>query len=71
MVAIERVSNDPYQSRLTLVELDKVANVENVIPRHYITEDGLGVTEEFVNYCRPLAGGPLVQHARLSSNLNL
>ena len=71
MVAIDRVSDDPYRAELRLVELEKVANVEHKIPRDFINEQGDHVTEEFINYCRPLIGGPLVDHARLSKNLNI
>jgi 6-phosphofructokinase 1 len=37
--------------------LADIANVEHVIPRDWITEDGLMVNEKFIEYVRPLVEG--------------
>ncbi|MBN1411027.1 MAG: 6-phosphofructokinase [Spirochaetales bacterium] len=57
MVGIKRLSNDPYRVKFELVELDKVANYEKKLPDHFINADGNNVTDEFIEYCRPLTGG--------------
>ena len=57
MVIIKRLSDDPYQSTTDLRNVDKVSNVEKVVPREWITEDGTYVTDEFISYVRPLIQG--------------
>lgn len=57
MVAIERVSNAPYQSTYAIHEIDKVANGERTVPREWINEEGDYVTQEFIDYAKPLIEG--------------
>ena len=57
MVIIKRLSDDPYQSTTDLRNVHKVSNVEKVVPRELITEDGTYVTDEFISYVRPLIQG--------------
>ena len=57
MVIIKRLSDDPYQSTTDLRNVHKVPNVEKVVPREWITEDGTYVTDEFISYVRPLIQG--------------
>jgi 6-phosphofructokinase 1 len=59
MVGYKRVSSDPYKIDYELIELAKVANVENVLPDNFINEAGNDVTDAFVEYCKPLIGGEL------------
>ena len=59
MVSYRRVSSDPYRIDYELVELEKVANVENVMPDSFISRAGNDVTPAFVEYCKPLIGGEL------------
>jgi 6-phosphofructokinase 1 len=59
MVSYNRVSTEPYQIDYELVELEKVANVENLLPDNFISEAGNDVTDAFVEYCKPLIGGEL------------
>ena len=54
MVALKRLSNDPYQIITELVPVSLVANREEKVPQGWITHDGLGVTKEFLSYVRPL-----------------
>lgn len=63
MVAIKRTANQPYQSELELVPLVKVANVERKFPLKWINERGNGISKEFQEYCLPLLGEPLPNHA--------
>jgi 6-phosphofructokinase 1 len=59
MVGYTRVSSDPYKIDYELIELAKVANVENVLPDNFINEAGNDVTDAFIEYCKPLIGGEL------------
>ena len=54
MVILKRVSDDPYVCVTDIYDVHKVANVEKKVPREWINEAGDYVTEEFVNYIRPL-----------------
>jgi len=57
MPTIERVSNDPYEWRIGEAPLEKVANVEKMMPKEFITEDGFGITDACREYLRPLIAG--------------
>lgn len=57
MVGIKRVSNDPYASKPELLDLAKCANYENKVPLEWILPGGAGVTEEFIEYMKPLIQG--------------
>lgn len=66
MVAIERVSSQPYISRLSQVPLEQVANAEKRMPADFVKENGSGVDPSFVEYAMPLIGEPLPDYVRLS-----
>ncbi|PNV61112.1 6-phosphofructokinase [Clostridium sp. chh4-2] len=57
MVVIDRVSDDPYQSATGIYDVHKIANGEKLVPRSWINEEGTYVTEEFIDYVRPLIQG--------------
>jgi len=57
MPAITRVSDDPYEWKITEAPLDQVANVEKMLPRDFISPDGYGITEKARTYLRPLMEG--------------
>ncbi len=57
MVKIVRLGNSPYQWTTDLHDLREIANVEHMIPRDWITEDGFLPNEKFVEYVRPLLEG--------------
>lgn len=57
MVVIDRVSDDPYQTATGIYDVHKIANGEKLVPREWITRDGTYVTEEFIDYVRPLIQG--------------
>lgn len=57
MVVIDRVSDDPYQCATGIYDVHKIANGEKLVPRDWITKDGTYVTEEFIDYVRPLIQG--------------
>jgi 6-phosphofructokinase 1 len=57
MPAIRRRSSRPYRWDVVPVPLAEVANVEKTVPRHYITEDGFGITAACRRYLEPLIAG--------------
>jgi 6-phosphofructokinase 1 len=65
MITLERVSASPYRCEAGLAPLEKVANAERPIPDEFISPDRADVTEAFLDYARPLIGGPLPRYARL------
>ncbi len=54
MVALKRLSNDPYQCTTELVDIDKVANLEKKIPVEWINDARTDMLPEFLAYARPL-----------------
>jgi 6-phosphofructokinase len=57
MPAIERTSDQPYRWRIAVAPLEKVANVEKMLPRDFITPDGFGITAKARAYLAPLIRG--------------
>jgi len=57
MPAITRVSDKPYKWKITEAPLDKVANVEKMLPKDFITKDGYGITAKARAYLGPLMKG--------------
>ena len=54
MVVLRRLSTRPYLCVTGLADIGEIANQEKLVPREWITEDGFGVTDEFVRYVYPL-----------------
>ena len=65
MITLERVSQDPYRCDTGLASLEDVANAERQVPDEFIGPEGNDVTSAFIDYARPLIGGPLPPYARL------
>ena len=57
MPTIVRVSNKPYKWKIGSTKLSKVANVEKMMPRNFITEDGFSITQKCRDYLLPLMKG--------------
>lgn len=57
MPVIKRIQDDPYQWEIAIAELKDLANVEKMLPREYITEDGFGITQACRRYLQPLIQG--------------
>jgi 6-phosphofructokinase 1 len=57
MPAIVRVSDRPYRWKIGVAPLDRVANVEKMLPRDYITPDGFHITARGRRYLAPLIRG--------------
>jgi 6-phosphofructokinase 1 len=56
MATILRESDSPYRVRYDKVPLVAVAASARQLPAHWISADGLDVSDEFVRYARPLIG---------------
>ncbi len=57
MVKIVRLQSNPYRSTTELQPLGDIANVEHLVPRDWISEDGFMPNEKFIEYARPLIEG--------------
>ena len=57
MPTIDRVSHKPYKWKIGMAPLSQVANQEKMLPRDYITEDGLHITAKARRYLAPLIRG--------------
>lgn len=57
MPTIVRTSNRPYRWKIGMAKLEKVANVEKMLPRDYITSDGFHITAKGRRYLAPLIKG--------------
>ncbi len=57
MVAFEREKGAEYKSGIKLINLLDVANKEKKVPLEWITKDGAGVNEKFIEYALPLIQG--------------
>jgi ATP-dependent phosphofructokinase / diphosphate-dependent phosphofructokinase len=57
MPTIDRTSNKPYKWKVGMAQLSEVANVEKMMPKDFITEDGFGITEQCREYLEPLIKG--------------
>jgi len=61
MALLKRVSNDPYICVTDTYDVKEVANLAKEVPTSMINENGDNVTEEFIEYVRPLIEGELSQ----------
>lgn len=77
MLTIERLNTPDYQWTIGTAPLKDVANIENTLPRAFITQDGFGITQACRDYLLPLIQGesypPFVRglpdYVRLQKNL--
>ena len=60
MVKLVRLQNSPYKWTTDLQPLGDIANVEHLIPRDWISEDGFLPNEKFIEYAHPLIEGELL-----------
>ncbi len=59
MVAFKRAEGSRYKCEYVLVPLTSVANYEKKVPAEWITPDGTGVTQGFIDYALPLIQGEI------------
>lgn len=57
MPTIVRTSNHPYRWKIGEARLARVANIEKMMPKSYITPDGFGITQRCRTYLSPLIRG--------------
>jgi 6-phosphofructokinase len=57
MPVIKRVSNNPYRWKIGEALLSRVANREKMMPKSYISPDGMGITSAARRYLAPLIRG--------------
>ncbi len=69
MVTLVRRGNEPYECETGLVELEKVALRTKKVPDEFISKESNFVSEEFLEYARPLIGGPLPEYAHLKRRM--
>ena len=61
MALLKRVSNNPYICVTDTADVREIANLAKEVPRSMINENGDNVTDEFIEYARPLIEGELSQ----------
>lgn len=59
MITLNRVSDAPYVCETAAYDIHAIANLEKMVPQHFITEDGCQITDAFLAYLRPLIQGEL------------
>jgi 6-phosphofructokinase 1 len=57
MPTVDRISSAPYKWKVGMAPLSKVANVEKMMPKNFITPDGFGITAKCREYLAPLMKG--------------
>jgi 6-phosphofructokinase len=57
MPTIVRSSNSPYRWKVGEARLSRVANVEKMMPKSFISKDGFGITKKCRDYLEPLMRG--------------
>jgi 6-phosphofructokinase 1 len=57
MPAIIRTSDNPYRWKIDIAPLEKIANIEKMLPRDFISTDGYGITLKARTYLSPLVRG--------------
>lgn len=60
MAAIRRLSDAPYAWDVVPVPVAEIANLERLVPAHFIRADGLHMTDAALAYLRPLVEGERV-----------
>jgi 6-phosphofructokinase 1 len=57
MPTVVRTSNKPYRWKIGEARLSRVANVEKMMPKSFISKDGFGITQRCRDYLEPLIRG--------------
>ena len=59
MIALKRISNDPYQCTTEPHDVHEVANLEKKVPLEWVNDDFTDMKQEFLDYARPLVQAEL------------
>ncbi len=70
MVTLVRDSNDPYQAKTALTQLERVALLERPFPAAWRNKTRNDVAPEFLSYAAPLLG-PISHHQCLNRNMTV
>ena len=65
MITLIRKSNDPYEFENGIVGLGEVALKTKRVPETFINKQSNYVTDAFLEYAKPLIGGPLSEYVHL------
>lgn len=57
MLTINRVKSNPYTTEIGYEDVSKIANMEKTIPLEWINKAGNDITQELIDYMRPLIEG--------------
>ncbi|MDD3766857.1 MAG: 6-phosphofructokinase [Eubacteriales bacterium] len=57
MMYFKRVSDSPYKVEIDSYDISKIANVERVVPREWINEEGNDILQPALDYMLPLIQG--------------
>lgn len=57
MIAFDRQPGQEYKIVCSLKDVNEICNKEKKVPSTMISEDGLDVTQDFIDYCKPLIQG--------------
>jgi 6-phosphofructokinase 1 len=63
MVGISRKPGESYVIETPLIPIDKVMLHEMKLPDRYISEDGMDVTKDFLDWLRPIIGDGIPEYA--------
>lgn len=63
MVAFRRLSSRPYACETFLVPVEELVLFERTLPYEYLNAAGNGIDDTYLDWCRPLLGGPLATFA--------
>ena len=55
----QRLANKPYLMGTSIYDVNAIANVEKTVPQEWIINDGTGVSQEALDYMRPLIQGEI------------
>ncbi len=59
MMTLDRSKGKKYHCHVGSVPLQNVAIAEKLLPAEFVNARGNYVTEKFIDYCRPIIGGPV------------
>lgn len=60
MVVLERTNNNPYSCTTNTYDIHNIANVEKKVPLEWINTETNQMTDEFIQYAKPLINGELL-----------
>ena len=64
MVVMKRISDSPYMIEYDSAPIERIANEARTVPGEWINERGNDVTEDMINYLKPLIIGEVRQEYR-------